>query len=233
MTTPELMRPSGLDHLVVLAQDLPSGEAWCESYLGVLPGPGGEHPLMGTHNRLLRIDSPNFPLAYLEIIAINPDASPVRKAPLKRWFDMDDTGLMQDIQHHGPQLVHWVARVNDLAASLQAWSTLGLARGEALQAQRSTPQGLLKWQISVRDDGQRLMQGCLPTLIAWGQIHPTAQMPKSALMLTSLTIAHPEAELLSQALKVVGIQGVTVQPGQASITATLETPKGQVTLSSR
>ena len=33
--------------------------------------PGGEHPLMGTHNRLLRIDSAEFPSAYLELIAIN------------------------------------------------------------------------------------------------------------------------------------------------------------------
>ncbi len=228
----ELMRPSGLDHLVVVAQDLASGVAWCESHLGVLPGPGGEHPLMGTHNRLLRIDSPNFPQAYLEIIAINPDASPVRKAPLKRWFDMDDTRLMQEVKHQGPQLVHWVARVSDLGANLQAWSKLGLARGEALQAQRPTPQGMLAWQISVRDDGQRLMQGCLPTLIAWGHIHPAMHMPKSALVLTSLAISHPEAELLSQAFQAADIQGVTVQPGQASITATLETPKGQVTLSS-
>ena len=43
------------DHLVVLAPSLASGVAWAEVTLGVTPGPGGEHPLMGTHHRLLRL----------------------------------------------------------------------------------------------------------------------------------------------------------------------------------
>ena len=60
-----------LDHLVTMANSLDEGVAWCEATLGVTPGPGGEHPLMGTHNRLLRIDSDAFSHAYLELIAIN------------------------------------------------------------------------------------------------------------------------------------------------------------------
>ena len=60
-----------LDHLVVMANSLVEGVAWCDAALGTTPGPGGEHPLMGTHNRLLRIDCAEFPRAYLEIIAIN------------------------------------------------------------------------------------------------------------------------------------------------------------------
>ena len=60
-----------LDHLVIMAHTLDEGVAWCEATLGVTPASGGEHPLMGTHNRLLRIDSAEFPSAYLELIAIN------------------------------------------------------------------------------------------------------------------------------------------------------------------
>ena len=67
-----------IDHLVVAATSLAEGVAWCESTLGVTPGPGGEHPLMGTHNRLFSIASVGYPAAYFEIIAINPEAS---KAP--------------------------------------------------------------------------------------------------------------------------------------------------------
>jgi hypothetical protein len=52
-----------VDHVVVAARSLQEGVAWCEQTLGVSPGPGGEHPLFGTHNRLLRIASVNFPLA--------------------------------------------------------------------------------------------------------------------------------------------------------------------------
>ena len=66
---------ANLDHLVVMANTLDEGVAWCEATLGVTPGPGGEHPLMGTHNRLLRIDSDAFSRAYLELIAINSKAN--------------------------------------------------------------------------------------------------------------------------------------------------------------
>ena len=103
-----------LDHLVVIAPSLEAGVAWCERTLGVTPGPGGQHPLMGTHNRLLRIDGPDFERAYLEIIAIEPGTSPLRQPPLRRWFDMDDAKLMQQVHTNGPQLLHWVARTDAL-----------------------------------------------------------------------------------------------------------------------
>ena len=67
---------ASLDHLVIMATSLEQGVAWCEATLGATPGPGGEHPLMGTHNRLLKIASPGFAGAYLEIIAINSIAIP-------------------------------------------------------------------------------------------------------------------------------------------------------------
>ena len=106
-----------LDHLVVMAGTLAEGAAWCEATLGVLPGAGGEHPLFGTHNRLLSVASDVFPLAYLEIIAINPEAAGARQTSaggLKRWFDMDDEALRAQLRRHGPRLIHWVARVPDV-----------------------------------------------------------------------------------------------------------------------
>lgn len=229
MATESVLTPS-LDHLVVIAPDLDSGVVWCEATLGVTPGPGGEHPLMGTHNRLLRIDSAAFPGAYLEIIALNPQATPQRRPPLRRWFDMDDVALMQDIARTGPRLCHWVARVPELASHLQSWAKLGLDAGLVLQAQRPTPQGLLQWQISVRDDGARLMDGCLPTLIRWGDVHPCASMQDRGLALTEFTLQHPHASLLRQALE--GLPGITVQSGSVSMQALLQTPRGPVLLSS-
>ncbi|MEY4341937.1 MAG: hypothetical protein RL541_1441, partial [Pseudomonadota bacterium] len=44
--------PAYIDHLVVAASSLAQGVAWCEDQLGITPGPGGEHALFGTHNRL-------------------------------------------------------------------------------------------------------------------------------------------------------------------------------------
>jgi hypothetical protein len=71
-----LSREAHIDHLVVAAPSLAEGVAWCETTLGLVPGPGGAHALFGTHNRLLRLHSARHPRAYLEIIATDPAASP-------------------------------------------------------------------------------------------------------------------------------------------------------------
>ena len=105
-----------IDHLVVLADTLEQGAAWCERSLGVPPGPGGEHPLMGTHNRLLRLASVDHPLAYFEVIARNPAAEGAQ-AGRRRWFDMDDAAVQSTVREHGPRLAHWVARVPDVRAA--------------------------------------------------------------------------------------------------------------------
>ena len=72
-----MITPARIDHLVVVADSLAAGEAWCERVLGVRPGPGGEHPMMGTHNRLLRIATVDHPQAYFEVIARNPAVADV------------------------------------------------------------------------------------------------------------------------------------------------------------
>lgn len=221
---------TALDHLVIAAATLAEGVAWCEATLGVTPGPGGEHALFGTHNRLLRLACDDAPNAYLEIIAVQPGAQPTRLAPLKRWFDLDDASLQHRLNQRGPQLVHWVASVPDLPAALHAWRALGIDRGPALTASRPTPAGLLSWQIAVRDDGQRLLDGCLPTPIQWGAVHPARSLPPSGLVLRQLRLAHPQADLLQAALQAIGLAGVPVATGDAALTATLDTPRGPIAL---
>lgn len=224
---------AALDHLVVIADSLDVGVAWCEQTLGVTPGPGGQHPLMGTHNRLLRIDSPGWPRAYLEIIAIEPGAQPLRQPPLHRWFDMDDAKLMSSVRAHGPRLLHWVARTNHLGQALATTQQAGWDRGEALQASRMTPRGLLEWQISVRPDGQRLLDGVLPTLIEWGAVHPADAMPASGLALRLLQLQHPEHRRLQSWAQAIGLEQVEWHGGPAMVQATLDTPRGPVVLTSQ
>ena len=223
-----------LDHLVVLADTLDAGAAGCEQTLGVTPAPGGAHPLFGTHNRLLAIGGDAFALAYLEIIAVDPDAP--RGAPAagrRRWFDMDDAALRAQVRENGPRLIHWVARVPDLAQASLALAALEIDRGEWLQASRDTPRGRLEWQITVRPDGQRLFGGCLPTLIQWGARHPAAELAPSGVRLQALALRHPQAALLAQALAAVGLRDVAVDTAdQPELRATLATPRGAVTLSS-
>jgi hypothetical protein len=222
-----------LDHLVVVADTLEQGAAWCEATLGVTPGPGGQHPLMGTHNRLLRVATVDYPRAYFEIIAIDPAANAKERGAGKRWFDMDDPALRASVREHGPRLVHFVASVPDRREALAALAAQGIDRGEALQASRMTPRGLLQWHIAVREDGQRLFYGCLPTLIEWGDIHPAASMGESGVTLQSLAVSHPRAGALRAAYEAIGLQGVALKEGPPNLCATLLTPKGRVKLESK
>ncbi|GKS86175.1 VOC family protein [Acidovorax sp. SUPP1855] len=224
-----------IDHLVVMADRLDSGVDWCRRTLGVVPAMGGEHPLMGTHNRLLNLSGPAHPRTYLEIIAMNPGA-PGPAAGTRRWFDMDDPALQARVARDGPQLIHWVASVRDVAAAHAALAARGLDRGEVATASRPTPLGLLQWQITLRPDGQRLLGGCLPTLIQWGERHPCYSLPAaSGVQLQSLRLEHPEAPALASACATLGLgTQVTVSPGAAPrLQAVLATPRGPVTLASK
>ncbi|NML48515.1 VOC family protein [Ramlibacter sp. G-1-2-2] len=218
------------DHLVIGAATLDEGVAWAEATLGVAPGPGGEHPLMGTHNRLLRIATVDYPRAYLEIIAPQPGRQPQQG---KRWFDLDDETVRDTLRRHGPRLLHFVANVPDVRAACAALERAGYEHGEVARASRMTQRGLLEWQITVRADGRRLIAGMLPTLIEWGETHPAASMPESGVTLHSLTAWHPLAPELRGAYEAIGLLGVQVKEGPANLCATLDTPRGRVQLQSK
>ena len=167
-----------VDHLVVAANTLEEGRAWCERVLGVSPQPGGRHALMGTHNLLLNISGPPaYPRCYLEIIAIDPEA-PDPGRP--RWFDLDQPAVRDRLSEDGPALLHWVARVPSLDATLATWSGEGIDAGEAVEAAR----GDLSWRIALREDGRRLRKEGLPLPIEWkGDAHPTDKLPESGVRL--------------------------------------------------
>ena len=216
----------------MVARDLAQGVAWCEATLGVTPGPGGEHPLMGTHNRLIKIATAEHRTTYLEIIAINPVAIPSIPTGASRWFDMDDPALQARVAQHGPALVHWIAGVPDIAAAVATLAAQGIDRGAVIQASRPTPAGLLQWQISVRADGQRLFDGCLPTLIQWGSTHPTDAMADSGISLRSLQVQHPQAMALNTAYQTLGLPPMARVSETARLSVQLQTPKGLVDIQS-
>lgn len=204
-----------LDHLVVAAPSLDAGVRWCEATIGVTPGPGGRHPLMGTHNRLFSISSARFPNAFFEIIAVDPDAPAPGRA---RWFGLDEIDLAG-----GPRLIHWVARSDAIEADLASLRAAGLDAGRAIEATR----GDLRWRIAVRDDGRLLSQGACPTLIEWGATrHPTASMPDSGIALRSLVVRGlPDASL--------DLHGIDLrQPPGPALEATFDTPAGTLRLAS-
>jgi hypothetical protein len=221
--------PLQIDHLVVAAATLEQGAAWCETTLGVAPGPGGQHPLMGTHNRLMKIESAAFPLAYLEIIAIDPAAPAPARA---RWFGLDDAALQARLAAQGPALIHAVARTEALGAMTAALVAAGQQPGVPIAAHRDTPAGRLAWRILVRDDGRLLAGGALPTLIEWQGAHPAQRMPAAGVSLAALALGGLPAPA-QQVLAPLSMQGVRFAAGPGpALRAELNTPKGPVVLES-
>jgi len=219
---------SRIDHLVVAAASLAEGLAWSRETLGYEPAAGGEHPLMGTHNRVFRIDSPQFPRAYFEIIAINPAAPAPGRT---RWFDLDDE-QMREVLAGGPRLVHFAAATADADAAVTALRNQGIERGSPIAAERPTPSGVLRWKITVRGDGRRLFDGALPTVIEWSDVHPCDNLPQSGITLESLEVRHPQAAQLRDAYRAIGLDAVQVDSGDANLIASLATPRGRIKLES-
>lgn len=199
-----------LDHLVFTAPDLQSGATALERALGVPLEPGGEHPQMGTHNRLLGLELPGGERAYLEVIAVNPAAPPPGRP---RWFGLDNP----------PErlaLAHWV-----LAPA--RWPAAHPEHGEALQLSR----GDLSWQLTVPPGGELPMGGVLPSLIAWAGESPAARLPPSSVRLLALELHTPEAASLRARLRELGAEWpwLTVQQADAPrLRAELVGPRGRV-----
>ena len=214
-----------LDHLVLAARTLEESVAWCETTLGLRPEAGGQHVFMGTHNRVFGIGAGAFPRSYFEIIAIDPS---LRTPQRVRWFGLDEAALQQALAH-GPQLVAWVARCDRIAATHATLLAAGIDCGAIEAAERATPRGLLRWQISLRADGRRLLGGAAPALIEWGDVHPTDSMSGSGIELKTMRLGGwPEAlaPLLAQQIE------RDASPGAAPISVVLSCPRGLVTLNS-
>ena len=185
-----------LDHLIVAARTVEEGAAWVASRLGAEPGPGGKHPQMGTHNRLLSLG----PEAYLEVIAIDPEAGP---PPRPRWMGLD-CGATKALLARGPALIHWVERCADLTKAIaQAGDELDI---------HEFHRGAFRWRIALTRDGSLPGGGRRPTLIQWQSAHPAASLPDSGRRL--LTLGAPDGEARFSTPAGVRTMPWTLAPGR-------------------
>ena len=192
-----------LDHIVVACADLDQGTAWVRSALGVDVAAGGRHAAMGTHNRLLRLG----PRAYLEIIAIDPDAPTPGRL---RWFNLDHPATRERAAH-APFVATWVVRSVDIAAAVSRVPVLG----DVLSLSR----GPYRWQIAVPTDGGLPFDGVLPAVIQWdGDAHPADALADVGCALLGLSVTHPRADELQRLLERLGIEPpVAATPGAPAV----------------
>jgi hypothetical protein len=201
-----------LDHLAVSCTDLAEGAAHIEATFGVELATGGEHPDMGTHNRLLSLG----PEAYFEVIAIDPKATPPNRP---RWFNLDNF-------YGPPRLTNWIVQTHDMDEAL---AELPDGFGKPMSLQR----GDLRWKMAIPDNGILPWGGWAPAIIQWlGDAHPAPRLPEANVRLESLRLKHPEAEEIAQTLaplmpRDTAMFQVNAEP---SLTATFLTPTGQATL---
>lgn len=203
-----------LDHITVAAADLAEGVAYVERALGIAPPAGGAHPLMATHNHLLRLSETIF----LEVIAPDPSApEPTRP----RWFAMDDPRTRAALAT-SPQLLTWVVRTSDITAAL---AKLPHAAKPAITVTR----GPLAWQISVPPDGSMPFGGAFPTVIQWPDgPHPASRMADLGCALVAFEVRHPEADTIRSALAgLLDDPRITFSKAEApSFRALIRTPRG-------
>lgn len=206
-----------LDHLVLAAATLDAGASYVEELCGVKVPPGGSHPLMGTHNRLMQIGRG----AFLEIIAVDADA-PAPDRP--RWYSLDAPETRERLAA-GPVLLTWVVRTDDIewAAALSPIRT-----GPVIQGRR----GDLEWKITVPEDGSMPEGGTFPTLIQWQDFAgPVSNMANLGCRLESLTLRHQEPDKLNAALSAIGADSLadgveSSADGPAGLCARISTPTG-------
>lgn len=207
-----------LDHLVMATQDLDAGARWLEDILGAAPVGGGEHVSMATHNKLWSLG----PSAYLELVAINPDAA----APARpRWFGLDDPDI-QDSLASGPRLLNWAVRVDDIDQAVQD-CPFNIGTVHTMSRDDFT------WKVAIREDGALVHQGHIPLVIEWQTAHPASHLPDQGLRLLRLKAKRSEKTGVVKALESFGAESlIRIEDGSvtAAIMAEIATEDGNISL---
>ncbi len=206
-----------LDHIVIAAHSLEQGVEYIRSELGIDVPKGGFHATMGTHNHLMQLGNE----AYLELIAINPDAE-IPTHP--RWFGLDED-LMRESLRRRPRLITWVMNTPDIQNVKQ---TAKFDIGMPTELRRND----LRWKIALSDDGRLLGNGLLPYVIQWqSQPHPSNGMADTGCRLLSIDIHHNRTDWIKEKLVSINAEHLVTIHGiddlqSPFLSVQIETPSG-------
>ncbi len=206
--------PSCVDHLVYASADLERGIAEVEQLLGIRASLGGQHPIWGTRNALVALGSSS----YLEIIAPDPDHSPPAEG---RPFGLEALG--------SSRLIGWAAKGSALTNFRDAAAQHGVELGKVQSGSRKQADGtVLTWKLT--DLRCVIADGIVPFFIDWGTTPHPALVASQGAILVSLVAKHPDADRVSQMLRIIGVD-LPVDAGRApALIAQIDCPNGRVVM---
>lgn len=209
------------DHVVIGTTDLVRGTDWVEARLGAATSGGGAHPLMATHNRLMRLGGQETELqgGYLEVISADPAAPPPSR---RRWYMLDEKPTKDHLSSR-PRALCWVASVPDIESAVR---NCGYDAGAIIEVTR----GDLHWRLTVPEDGGLAANGILPALIEWpAGIDPVAALPVAKVTLAGIVATHPDPAFISDCMDRLGLSRmISLASGPPSIAFDFETETGTV-----
>ena len=208
---------SRIDHIVIGVDNLISGTKILETKLNTKFSPGGEHKVMGTHNKLLKLQS-NM---YLEVIAHKPDADTPSRP---RWFSLDESNIKEKIKN-SPRALCWVLEVDNLEDTVK---NCGYNPGEILKLSRDD----LTWKVTIPSDGKLVENGVLPILIEWtNNQHPSKKLNNNNVFLNKLALFHPEPNKIQNIISnLIESDLIHVSEGLAKIELNLTTQNRKVVI---
>lgn len=203
-----------IDHLIFATTDLESTVAWFEEATGVRPTPGGPHIGLGTRNELVSLGDGG----YIELVG--PDlGQPEPGRPRPFGIDAMD----------GQRLVTWAVQRGDLDVYVADARAAGYDPGDPIDLARERPDGVvLRWRLT--GAARALGDGVVPFLIDWGDTPHPSTTSTGGVRLAAFTAEHPDPGAVRPLLAALGVD-LEVRAGPVpALIATLETPKGTVTL---
>ena len=215
------MTQTTIDHLVIGAAELDKATKQIQDFIKAEFLAGGKHPLMATHNRLIKLQHS----LYMEIIAADPSAALLKnRIRGNRWFSLDSPRTQKRLSR-APQPLCWVVAVNDIEKTSMH---CGYNPGNVIEMTRDD----LKWKITVPNNGDLPEGGVLPVLIEWPNgKHPSSTMPESNIFLKKIELFHPHPNEIKHILSSLNINGpIRVNLGKPGLQFSLRTPENNVVL---
>ncbi|GAB3475066.1 hypothetical protein GCM10027440_06370 [Nocardiopsis coralliicola] len=211
--------PRTLDHLVYAVPDLEAGAASFAERTGVVPAPGGRHPV-GSANALvaLTVNGERSP-HYLEIVGPDPERA-----------DPGPVGVFGLARLERPHLATFAVRVDGgLDAAVQRARAAGHDPGDAEPWSRTTPDGrVLHWQLAKREPAG--YPALVPLLIDWGDTPQPGLGDLPAMDLVALRAEHPDPASIAPALAALGADLAVAQGPAPLLEAMLRGPTGELVL---